>query len=372
MPRKAQRRAELVALGGVVVDHVEDHLDVGLVQRLDHRLELLHLLAALAGGGVGVVRREEPDRVVAPVVRQPLVHQRGVLHELVHRHQLDRGDAELREVVDRGRVRDPGVRAADLLGHAGVGHREALDVRLVDDGVVVLVLRRAVAAPVEERVHDDRQHVVAEAVLVVERLGLVELVGEQRLVAVHLPVDRLGVGVEQQLRRVAAVPVLGLVGPVHAVAVALPGLDPGQVRVVHERVGLDHLHAGLGARVVDEAELHLRRHLGEEREVDPGPVVRRTQGVRASWPDLHALPLVGDPVDTGARLNRTDRRYRSMTGDPFRATYTCMRRTGTEVSRARSSAPAARRRNPHFFARPARGRVGPCPLRRPTPAPVRC
>ena len=43
---EAQRRPELVALGGVVVDDVEDDLDVGLVQRLDHRLELGDLLAA--------------------------------------------------------------------------------------------------------------------------------------------------------------------------------------------------------------------------------------------------------------------------------------------------------------------------------------
>ena len=40
-----QHRPETVALGGVVVDDVEDHFDPGLVQRLHHLLELLHLLA---------------------------------------------------------------------------------------------------------------------------------------------------------------------------------------------------------------------------------------------------------------------------------------------------------------------------------------
>ena len=35
-----QRRAELVALGRVVVDDVEDHLDAGGVQAPDHHLEL--------------------------------------------------------------------------------------------------------------------------------------------------------------------------------------------------------------------------------------------------------------------------------------------------------------------------------------------
>ena len=132
-PAEAQRGAELVALGGVVVDHVEDDLDVRLVQGPHHGLELLHLLAALAGGGVGVVRGEEADRVVAPVVRQALVEQRGVLHELVHGHELDRGHAEVGQVLDHARVRHRGVRAADLLRDARVRPRQALDVRLVDD-----------------------------------------------------------------------------------------------------------------------------------------------------------------------------------------------------------------------------------------------
>jgi hypothetical protein len=45
---EAQHRAEVVALGGVVVDDVEDHFDAGLVQGSHHRLELLHLLALAA------------------------------------------------------------------------------------------------------------------------------------------------------------------------------------------------------------------------------------------------------------------------------------------------------------------------------------
>ena len=46
MPLNDEHRPEVVALGGVVVDDVEDHLDAGAVQRLDHPLELAHLLAA--------------------------------------------------------------------------------------------------------------------------------------------------------------------------------------------------------------------------------------------------------------------------------------------------------------------------------------
>ena len=79
------------------------------------------------------VRGEEGEGVVAPVVAQALVEQGAVLDELVHRHQLDRGDAELGQVLgDRG-VREAGVRAAQLLGDVGVQLGQALDVGLVDD-----------------------------------------------------------------------------------------------------------------------------------------------------------------------------------------------------------------------------------------------
>ena len=80
-----QHRPQVVALGGVVVDDVEDHLDAGLVQRLDHALELAHLLAAPAGGGVLGVRREVADRAVAPVVVQPPLVQERLVADVVDR-----------------------------------------------------------------------------------------------------------------------------------------------------------------------------------------------------------------------------------------------------------------------------------------------
>ena len=244
-----ERRAQLVALGGVVVDHVEDDLDAGRVQGLDHRLELGHLLPAAAGGGVGVVRGEEADGVVAPVVRQAALDQVRVLDELVHRHELDRGDPEPFEIVDDGRVADGGVGAADLLRHARVRLGEALDVRLVDDGVVVGQIRGAVVAPVEGRVGHHGQHRVAEAVHGVVRLVVVvEAVAEQGLVAVDLAVDRLGVRVKQQLGRIAPVPLIGLVGPVDPEAVALAGTDSRQVAVPHEAVHLGQVDALLRRR----------------------------------------------------------------------------------------------------------------------------
>ena len=75
------------------------------VQRLDHPLELADLLAARAGRGVQRVRREVADRAVAPVVGQPALDEEALVDDVVHRQQLDRGDAELAQVGDRGLAR---------------------------------------------------------------------------------------------------------------------------------------------------------------------------------------------------------------------------------------------------------------------------
>ena len=55
-----QDRAQVVALGRVVVDDVEDHLDAGLVERPHHRLELGDLGAVAAGAGILVVGARNP------------------------------------------------------------------------------------------------------------------------------------------------------------------------------------------------------------------------------------------------------------------------------------------------------------------------
>ena len=46
MPRNESVGPGVIALGGVVVDHVEDHLEARVVQILDHLLELAQHLDA--------------------------------------------------------------------------------------------------------------------------------------------------------------------------------------------------------------------------------------------------------------------------------------------------------------------------------------
>ena len=104
-----QHGTEVVALGGVVVDDVEDDLQPGAVQGLDHPLELLEVLARLAVGRVGRVRREVADRRVAPVVLEAVLVQEGLVGDVVHRQQLDGRDAQVLQVRRPSRRR-PGPR----------------------------------------------------------------------------------------------------------------------------------------------------------------------------------------------------------------------------------------------------------------------
>ena len=110
-----QHRPQVVALGGVVVDDVEDHLEAGGMQRLDHLLELAYLLAR-AGGGVAGVRSEVADRRIAPVVRAGRGRRGSSPSDVVDRQQLDGGHAEVGQVGDRLVGGESGVGAAQLLG----------------------------------------------------------------------------------------------------------------------------------------------------------------------------------------------------------------------------------------------------------------
>ena len=66
MPLNDRVGPQLVALGGVVVDDVQDHLEPAVVQARDHLLELAQRIRDV--GGIARVGREEADRIVAPVV----------------------------------------------------------------------------------------------------------------------------------------------------------------------------------------------------------------------------------------------------------------------------------------------------------------
>ncbi len=227
------------------------------------------------------------------------------MHELVHRHQFDGRDAQLLEMVDHHRVHQAHVGAADVGRDLGVAHRHRPHVRLVDHGLVVRDPQRAVVGPVEERVDDHRALGVGRRVVVVERAVVAEPVGVQRLVPVDLPVDGLGVRVEQQLGGVAPVAAGGVVRAVDAEAVALPGHDPGQVAVPDQGLALGQVVTGLLAVVVEQAQLDALGHLREDREVRATTVVGRAERVGRSGPHVQGAHL--NVLLSSDRTGRIDR-----------------------------------------------------------------
>ncbi|CDK01815.1 hypothetical protein MIC448_90005 [Microbacterium sp. C448] len=289
-----ERRAEVVALSRVVVDDVEDDLDARRVERTDHPLEFLHLVTVRTARGVGVVWCKEGDRVVAPVVREPLVLQGAVVDELVHRHEFDRRDPELVQMLDHRRMGNGTVGAPDLVRNAGVQLGQPLHVRLVDDRGRVRRLGVHIARPVEERVDDDAHHHVLRGILVVAGVGIAEVVAEDRLPPVDLTGNGLRVGVQQQLVRVEPLTVGWVVGAMDAVSVALPGPDLREVHMPDEGVDLRHLDARLFATLRKEAQLYALGRLTEQREIRAIPVVCRTEWVSRARPCLHCQRLPTD------------------------------------------------------------------------------
>ncbi|BAJ73976.1 aspartate/tyrosine/aromatic aminotransferase [Microbacterium testaceum StLB037] len=121
-------------------------------------------------------------------------------------------------------------------------------------------------------------------VLVVERVGVAELIAEDGLAPVDLALDGLGVGIEQQLARVEPLALCGGVLAVDAVAVPLPGEDVGEIGVPDERVDVDQFEARLRPVLVEQAQLDLLRPLAEEGEIRPVTVVGGPEGIAGSWP----------------------------------------------------------------------------------------
>ncbi len=72
-----QRRPEVIALGGVVVDDVEDDFEVGGVEGTHHDLELAHGFERQRREREAHVGREVRERVVAPVVVQAAAERGG-------------------------------------------------------------------------------------------------------------------------------------------------------------------------------------------------------------------------------------------------------------------------------------------------------
>ena len=95
-PAKTERRPEVISFAGVIVDHVQNHLDPGGVEVAHHRFELRDLAAyPLRCWNTCASGAKKPIGVVAPVIRQASIDQNLVVDKCVHRQQLHRRHAQI-------------------------------------------------------------------------------------------------------------------------------------------------------------------------------------------------------------------------------------------------------------------------------------
>ena len=246
----------MIALGGVVEDDVEDDFEPGRVKALDHGLELGDLTSAPAGQNlrrIAGVRREEAERVVAPVVVEPSGPQKTLVDVLVDREQLDGGDAQPRKVVDRRLRRQARISAAQLGRHVGMALSETLDVGLVDDRVGIVNRRWGVAAPVEFVGDYQAPRHVSRRVEAAWAIRRIRRVAQDGVAPVNAAVDGACVWIEQQLHGVAAEPLDGRVWSGDAVAVPLAGSDARNEAVPDPGILLQQRHLHFAAGCVEEA-----------------------------------------------------------------------------------------------------------------------
>ena len=266
------------------------------MQRLDHVAELVEHRERLRPRTVGVMRREERDRLVAPVVHP----ERRILRvELEDRQQLDGGDSQLLQI--RNLLDQPGVGPARRLGHPGARiPGEATNVQLVDDGLGERPAQRPVALPViAAGVGDDALH---------RRRGVAARPARGPAVEVRRHGDRQPVRIEQDLVAVEALAPFRLERPVGAVGVDLSGSQAG-----HH--GMPVVVRPMGGRAErNDSRRRGRRLVIEQQQLDERRVLREDAEVDAARHDGGA---------EGSARTDLDRRQARRLHDPERHRYPC-------------------------------------------------
>ena len=132
----AERGAIEVALGGVVEHHIQNHLDFGLVQCLDHGFETVDSMAALFRS-IGHFRGKKVDGGITPIVaqrRMGIGMQKGIVGfiKLVHRQQLHRRHPKLLQV---GNLFNHPLKGAGVIHLGNRVHGKPPHMQLIDDAI---------------------------------------------------------------------------------------------------------------------------------------------------------------------------------------------------------------------------------------------
>ncbi len=284
------RRALRVAFAGMVVDHVEDHLDAGGVQRRGGGADLVP-----TAWGEPRVGSEEADGIVVPVIAQSERLQVAFVERRRGRQQLHGRDAERLQVSDGSRRSQPGEGAAQRFGHAGVQHGEAAHMQFGDHDTVPR--QRLPPWLGRRRRHHNRlrHHGGAVRLVGVSRTGFET---EQRRLQREWAVDRKRMRVEEELRRVEAMALVRIVRPGDAQAVPGSESDLADMAVKHVAgaLGKSDSRDLAGAGFVEEADVDRLGIGGVHGDVDAIAVERDASWFRQAGRNVVILVRFGHRV----------------------------------------------------------------------------
>src|SRR4030095_10785352 len=150
-----------------------------------------------------------------------------------------------------------GVGSPQLLGDVRVFDRKTFNVRFVHYRLVRRCARMSIIAPIKIRIDHHRFRHEASAVFVIGRtIGIVEEMGEDRLVPLHLPYDGPRIRIEQELGWITAMSFFRLPWPVDSKAVALAGPEIGQIAMPAKTGYLWQIETCLVPLFVEQAKFH--------------------------------------------------------------------------------------------------------------------
>ena len=228
-------------------------------------------LADIPAFKIALVRGKEGQGIVAPIVREAFFDQIVVVRKGMDRQQLNRGHTKLCQMLDHRLGRQRGKSAAISLHDAGVLHRQAFDMRLVDDGFVPAGAQGIVAVPLVIVTGNNAfWHELRRVPVVKGQIVFADLIAEQGIIPDQLAHQRAGIWVKQQLVWIKPVAIFWIVGAMHTVAITLADFQAG-----HKAVPNAAFHIGQGdagrlilAGFVVQTQLNLFGGVGKEGEVD--------------------------------------------------------------------------------------------------------
>ena len=145
---KRQGRAKVIAFGGVVVDHVQNHFDPGVMEPIHHRTES----GNTGWPRVARFRCEKADGVVPPVIHKSARAQRAFGFDRLHRQQLDCRHTQVGQMIQHLRRRQPVKRAACGIRYVRVQLRGTAHVCFVDKRFVPVAAQWRAVARKEHRI----------------------------------------------------------------------------------------------------------------------------------------------------------------------------------------------------------------------------